>query len=119
MLMDLSYSVVETEPKRRVHFHGFMQEVHKRLHAARQSHSKDAIAPVAKAIARDARLLCLDEMQIGDIADAMIVGRLFEGLMAAGTVIVTTSNLKPDDLYLNGLNRQLFLPFIALIRERD
>jgi cell division protein ZapE len=95
-----------------------MQEVHKRLHAARQSDRQDAIAPVAKAIAREARLLCLDEMQITDIADAMIVGRLFEGLLAYGTVIVTTSNLKPDDLYRNGLNRQLFEPFISLIGER-
>ena len=118
MLMDLFHSVVDVTPKRRVHFHAFMQEVHKRLHAARQSHRQDAIAPVAKAIAKEARLLCLDEMQITDIADAMIVGRLFEGLLAHGTVIVTTSNLKPDDLYRNGLNRQLFLPFIELIKSR-
>ena len=118
MVMDLFHAAVDVAPKRRVHFHAFMQEVHKRLHAARQSHTQDAIAPVAKAIAKEARLLCLDEMQITDIADAMIVGRLFEGLLAHGTVIVTTSNLKPDDLYRNGLNRQLFLPFIELIGER-
>jgi cell division protein ZapE len=118
MLMDLFHKVVDVSPKRRVHFHAFMQEVHKRLHAARQSNTRDAIAPVAKAIAKEARLLCLDEMQITDIADAMIVGRLFEGLLAEGTVIVTTSNLKPEDLYRNGLNRQLFLPFIALIGQR-
>jgi cell division protein ZapE len=118
MLMDLFYETVEAAPKRRVHFHAFMQDVHRRLHAARQSQARDAIAPVAKAIAKEARLLCLDEMQITDIADAMIVGRLFEGLLAAGTVIVTTSNLKPGDLYRNGLNRQLFEPFIALIGER-
>jgi cell division protein ZapE len=118
MLMDLFHATVDVHPKHRVHFHAFMQEVHKRLHAARQSHTQDAIAPVAKAIAREARLLCLDEMQITDIADAMIVGRLFEALLSAGTVIVTTSNLKPDDLYRNGLNRQLFLPFIRLIGER-
>jgi cell division protein ZapE len=118
MVMDLFHGVVDAQPKRRVHFHAFMQEVHKRLHAARQSHTQDAIAPVAKAIAKEARLLCLDEMQVTDIADAMIVGRLFEGLLAHGTTIVTTSNLKPGDLYRNGLNRQLFLPFIKLIGER-
>jgi len=118
MVMDLFYAVVDTAPKRRIHFHAFMQDVHRRLHAARQSHAQDAIAPVAKAIAKEARLLCLDEMQVTDIADAMIVGRLFEGLLAAGTVIVTTSNLAPDQLYRNGLNRQLFLPFIALIKQR-
>ena len=114
MLMDLFFADVEVRPKRRVHFHGFMQEVHARLHAARRQ-QQNAVSPVARAIAGEARLLCLDEMQITDIADAMIVGRLFEGLLAAGTVIVTTSNLPPDRLYLDGLNRKLFLPFIRLI----
>ncbi len=118
MVMDLFHDVVDVAPKRRVHFHAFMQDVHKRLHAARQSQTQDAIAPVAKALAKEARLLCLDEMQITDIADAMIIGRLFEGLLAHGTVIVTPSNLAPDQLYRNGLNRQLFLPFIALIKDK-
>lgn len=118
MAMDLFHAMADAAPKRRVHFHAFMQDVHRRLHEARRQQPRDALAPVAKAIAREARLLCLDEMQISDIADAMIVGRLFEALLAEGTVIVTTSNLAPADLYRNGLNRQLFLPFIALIGER-
>jgi cell division protein ZapE len=117
MLMDLFFAEAEVSLKRRIHFHPFMQDVHARLHAARKT-SADAIAPVVKALAAEARLLCLDEMQIADIADAMIVGRLFEGLLAAGTVIVTTSNLPPTDLYRDGLNRQLFLPFIKLISEK-
>jgi cell division protein ZapE len=117
MLMDLFFEAAPVQPKKRIHFHGFMQDVHARLHAARKN-SSDAIAPVAAAIASEAKLLCLDEMQITDIADAMIVGRLFEAMLTAGTVIVTTSNLPPSELYRDGLNRQLFLPFIKLIEEK-
>ncbi|WP_417269010.1 cell division protein ZapE [Celeribacter sp.] len=117
MLMDLfhEYSPV---PSRRVHFHAFMQEVQAGIHAARQKGVEDAIAPVVEQVAKDIRLLCFDEMQITDIADAMIVGRVFEGLFKRGVTVVTTSNRVPDDLYKDGLNRQLFLPFIALIKER-
>lgn len=116
MLLDLFSEAAPVKRKRRVHFHAFMQDVHARIHAARKSlESNDAIASVAQAIAADARLLCLDEMQIADIADAMIAGRLFEVLFKQGTVVVTTSNLPPNGLYKDGLNRQLFLPFIKLM----
>ena len=116
MLMDLFYEACDV-PKRRVHFHAFMQEIQAKLHEARKTGAQDAIRPVAQEVAQSIRLLCFDEMQITDIADAMIVGRLFEYLTEAGVVIVTTSNRIPDDLYKNGLNRQLFLPFIAFIKE--
>ncbi|MFO1032604.1 MAG: cell division protein ZapE [Hyphomicrobiales bacterium] len=114
LLMDLFCDSVQAWPKRRVHFHGFMQEVH----AARQRlGGEDVINRIADGLAQSARLLCLDEMQIVDIADAMIIGRLYEALLARGVVLVTTSNLPPEGLYRDGLNRQLFLPFIARLRE--
>jgi cell division protein ZapE len=118
MLMDFFHSNVAIEAKRRVHFHAFMQEVQAALHEARKTGVDDAILPVAEDIAGKLRLLSFDEMQITDIADAMIVGRLFQMLFDRGVTVVTTSNRVPDDLYKNGLNRALFLPFIALLKDR-
>ncbi|MDJ0993540.1 MAG: cell division protein ZapE [Dinoroseobacter sp.] len=118
MLMDLFYDHVPVEAKRRVHFHAFMQEMHAKLHEIRKTGVDDALAPVATEVAEATRLLCFDEMQITDITDAMLVGRLFDLLFADGVVIVTTSNRVPDDLYKDGLNRNLFVPFIETIKDR-
>ena len=117
MLMDLFVKNLLV-PNRRVHFHAFMQEIHASLHNARGSGTKDPLTVVANKVIKNFRVLALDEMQIKDITDAMIVGRLFTLLLDGGVQIVTTSNRVPSDLYKDGLNRQLFLPFIALIESQ-
>jgi cell division protein ZapE len=118
MLMDLAFEAIPYAPKRRVHFHEFMLEVHERLRAERAKEEGDPIPPVADAIAAEVKLLCFDEMVINNSADAMILSRLFSHLLEAGVTVIATSNRPPTDLYLGGLNRELFLPFIALI-ERE
>jgi cell division protein ZapE len=117
MLLDLFFDAVLFATKRRLHFQEFMAEAHDAIERARKG-AKDPIASAAKEIAADAALFCFDELEVTDIADAMILGRLFQHLFARDVVIVTTSNSAPRDLYRDGLNRALFLPFIAMIEQR-
>lgn len=130
MLMDLFFDAAPVERKERRHFHAFMAEVHSLVKRWREGSSAerrkvfgvgkgdDPIEPVAEVIATRSSLLCFDELQVSDIADAMILGRLFEALFEKGVTLVATSNRPPDDLYKDGINRQLFTPFIGQIRER-
>ncbi|WP_431358226.1 cell division protein ZapE [Sphingomonas brevis] len=118
MLMDLAFDNIAVEPKRRTHFHAFMLEVHARLRDARRSEEGDPVIRVAEQIAEEVRFLAFDEMMVTNSADAMIMSRLFTALIDEGVAIVTTSNRPPGDLYKDGLNRELFLPFIDLIDRR-
>ena len=119
MLMDLFFDTAEVARKRRIHFHAFMQEAHSRIHAWRRDNpgSADPIPALADRIAGEAALLCFDEFQVNDIADAMILGRLFQALFDRGVVVVTTSNILPRDLFLGQPGRDAFLPFIALLEQ--
>jgi cell division protein ZapE len=119
MLMDLFVAIIQEKyPTRRVHFHAFMRDVHQRLFAYRQLHAGEVIERVIAAIAAETRLLCLDELQVTDVTDAMILARLFEGLMDAGVAVVFTSNRAPRELYQHGLQREQFLKFVAILEKR-
>ncbi|MEG3181004.1 cell division protein ZapE [Sphingomonas sp. LT1P40] len=118
MLMDLFFGAVKIDRKRRVHFHEFMIEVHAALAVERKKEAGDPIPPVAKALSENLRLLAFDEMVINNAADAMILSRLFTAMMEHGLTVVATSNRPPDDLYKDGLQRDSFLPFIALLKDK-
>ncbi len=119
MLMDLFFATAQTQPRRRIHFHRFIQEAHARFHAHKRAHPDidDPIPPLADHIAAEAALLCFDEFQVHDIADAIILGRLFQALFDRGVVVVATSNTAPDDLFRGQPGRDAFLPFIAILKR--